>query len=462
MFQFASVSQLILLFIYPFEAIFFAIITRNCFIDKMPVRKAVALLLISPAAAHWITFFICHLLVPELDNTHDYLMYSGINTLLLAVTQLLFLLCYIKITHARNRSIALFMYLCCAVLVPGIDTTLSIDFSIIPLIVSTALMVSFDFLTVRPLSENSREEQLTNPRLFITLPIIAFIYKTIVLFLGMYNISVGLNATEIALKLIAPIKTAGEETVEGFKDIIRLLKTYNYMDPLILYISDVFIVIVLMVAFSVIARNVKYMNETKKAHGEVKMLAVEMMEALAHTIDAKDKYTIGHSVRVAKYSRMIAEKMGLSAKECENVYYYGLLHDLGKIGIPNEIINSPAKLTDEEYAVIKKHPQIGYNILSEIHSRPDLTIGARWHHERYDGKGYPDGKRGTDIPLLARIIAVADSYDAMTSNRSYRSYLPQDKVRAEIENNAGAQFDPEIAKIMLAVMDEDTDYKLHE
>ena len=117
---------------------------------------------------------------------------------------------------------------------------------------------------------------------------------------------------------------------------------------------------------------------------------------------------------------------------------------------------------DEEYAVIKTHPGVGYDILGEIKSRPDLSIGARWHHERYDGKGYPDHKEGTDIPLYARIIAVADTYDAMTSNRSYRNYLPQDKVRSEIENNMGTQFDPEIARCMIEIIDEDKEYTMHE
>ena len=186
------------------------------------------------------------------------------------------------------------------------------------------------------------------------------------------------------------------------------------------------------------------------------------MEALAHTIDAKDEYTRGHSVRVAKYSKMIAEKLGMSQEDCENVYYMALLHDIGKIGVPNSIINSPSKLTDEEYAIIKKHPVTGYDILAEIKSRPDLSTGARWHHDRYDGKGYPDGKAKDEIPFFARIIAVADSYDAMTSNRSYRKYMPQDAVRSEIEKNIGTQFDPDAARCMLSIIDEDINYELHE
>ncbi len=224
-----------------------------------------------------------------------------------------------------------------------------------------------------------------------------------------------------------------------------------------------YVIMVLFIwAFYIIINNIKATDDAVLAKEEVKTLSVEVMEALAHTIDAKDEYTRGHSVRVAKYSRMLAERLGLSSTECENVYYMALLHDIGKIGVPNEIINSTSKLTDDEYEVIKTHPGVGYNILAEIKSRPDLSIGARWHHERFDGKGYPDGKKGEEIPFFARIIAVADSYDAMTSNRSYRNYLPQDKVRSEIEKNSGSQFDPAVAKCMIEIIDQDKEYTMHE
>ena len=227
-------------------------------------------------------------------------------------------------------------------------------------------------------------------------------------------------------------------------------------------IFSVLIVFLFIWAFYVIIKNMIATNEAIKAKDEIKTLSVEVMEALAHTIDAKDEYTKGHSVRVAKYSRMLAEKLGMNDEDCESVYYMALLHDIGKIGVPNEIINSKSKMTDEEYAIMKTHPCIGSDILEEIKSRPDLMIGARWHHERYDGKGYPDQKAGEDIPYFARIISVADSYDAMTSNRSYRKFLPQDVVRSEIEKNCGTQFDPNIAKCMISVIDEDVNYEYHE
>ena len=139
-----------------------------------------------------------------------------------------------------------------------------------------------------------------------------------------------------------------------------------------------------------------------------------------------------------------------------------MLHDVGKIGVPDEIINKPAKLTDEEFDVIKKHPVIGGEILTSISEFPALSTGARWHHERYDGKGYPDGLSGEDIPEIARIIAVADTYDAMTSKRSYRDPLPQDVVRAEFIKCKGTQFDPKFADIMVNLIDEDIDYHMKE
>ena len=243
-----------------------------------------------------------------------------------------------------------------------------------------------------------------------------------------------------------------------FYSFFGFLMMTDFSDDEVLLLVTIFSLIVVGIfvwAFYVILKNMAAANE-------IKTLSVEVMEALAHTIDAKDEYTKGHSVRVAKYSRMLAEKLGLTDEDCESVYYMALLHDIGKIGVPNEIINSKSKMTDEEYAIMKTHPGIGSDILEEIKSRPDLMIGARWHHERYDGKGYPDQKAGEDIPYFARIISVADSYDAMTSNRSYRKFLPQDVVRGEIEKNCGTQFDPNVAKCMLSIIDEDVNYEYHE
>ncbi|MBR1760536.1 MAG: response regulator [Schwartzia sp.] len=193
---------------------------------------------------------------------------------------------------------------------------------------------------------------------------------------------------------------------------------------------------------------------------ESQQLFREMALALAKTIDAKDTYTHGHSERVATYSRMISERAGDDAEAQERIYYMGLLHDIGKIGVAGTIINKTSRLDDEEFHSIQSHTLIGSEILRNIHQFPDLSIGARSHHERYDGKGYPDKLAGEAIPRAARIIAVADTYDAMTSSRSYRKGLPQDVARAEIEKGKGTQFDPEFADLMIALIDDDKDFIL--
>lgn len=195
---------------------------------------------------------------------------------------------------------------------------------------------------------------------------------------------------------------------------------------------------------------------------KVEEMNIQVVSALAAAIDAKDNYTKGHSSRVAEYARMIAARSGYSKAEQDEIYLMGLLHDVGKIGIPDEVINKPSRLTEEEYRLIQKHPVIGNSILSSIKESPKLATGARWHHERYGGGGYPDGISGEQIPEEARIIAVADAYDAMTSRRSYRDVMPQDRVRSEIERGMNTQFDPKFARVMLRMMDEDTEYTMRE
>lgn len=206
-------------------------------------------------------------------------------------------------------------------------------------------------------------------------------------------------------------------------------------------------------------------RQTKKAEErkqKLERLTMQIVQTLASAVEAKDKYTNGHSVRVAKYSSMIAERMGRSRQDQEDIYYMGLLHDIGKIGIPDNIINKSSRLTDEEYETIKRHPVIGAEILKNVSEIPGLGLGTREHHENYDGSGYPDGLKEKEISLQARIIAVADSYDAMASKRSYRDVLPQDVVHREIEKGKGSQFDPVVADIMLELIDEDTEYTMHE
>ena len=200
--------------------------------------------------------------------------------------------------------------------------------------------------------------------------------------------------------------------------------------------------------------------ELKEQQQKMKKLFEQTVTALSEAVDAKDRYTSGHSKRVAKYARMIAERMGKSKEEQDEIYRAGLLHDVGKIRIPAEIINKPGRLTDEEFNIIKIHPVTGYHILSGISENSEIAVAAKYHHERYDGKGYPNGLAGENIPEIARILGVADSYDAMASNRSYRDALPQEVVRSEIEKGMGTQFDPHIAQIVLQMIDEDKDYTM--
>ena len=207
-------------------------------------------------------------------------------------------------------------------------------------------------------------------------------------------------------------------------------------------------------------RDLESMVDEKTRENE--NLFLHVVESLADAIDAKDNYTNGHSGRVAVYSKKIAARYGYDEKRQEKIFMMGLLHDVGKIGVPDEVINKPGRLTDEEFACIKKHPAIGGKILSNIKEMPELAAGAKWHHERYDGRGYPQGLAGENIPEEARIIAVADAYDAMTSNRSYRGALPQETVRGEIEKGKGSQFDPKFADIMLGMIDDDKDYLMRD
>ncbi len=206
--------------------------------------------------------------------------------------------------------------------------------------------------------------------------------------------------------------------------------------------------------------NLNEKDRREKEHEQ--RLNNQVIMALTATVDAKDKYTKGHSTRVAEYAQEIARRAGMSETEIKKIYYMGLLHDVGKIGIPDDIINKPGRIDAEEYEIIKRHTIAGSDILKNIKEMPDIYKGARYHHERWDGNGYPDRLKGEEIPVEARIIAVADSYDAMTSFRHYREALSQVRVRSEIMNNSGSQFDPQFAEIMLRMIDEDRWFTMRE
>lgn len=184
---------------------------------------------------------------------------------------------------------------------------------------------------------------------------------------------------------------------------------------------------------------------------EQRALSLGTLETLSAAIDAKDRYTCGHSERVALLSKQLALAAGMTEDKAERVRVAGLVHDIGKIGVPESVLGKTGMLTDEEFDAIKKHPEIGYRILKDLPLMADVLPGVLHHHERWDGKGYPHKIAGESIPLLARIIALADTFDAMSSNRSYRSAMARAQVLVEIQKCAGKQFDPTLAKLFVTL-----------
>lgn len=185
---------------------------------------------------------------------------------------------------------------------------------------------------------------------------------------------------------------------------------------------------------------------------ELREITAQAMTAIANTIDAKDSYTRGHSTRVATYAVEIGKRLGYSRDKLDNLYYTALLHDIGKVGMPDEILNKPTALTDDEYEIMKRHSAVGGKILEVITVIDEIKNGAAYHHERYDGEGYNERLKGTEIPLVARIICVADAVDAMGSTRPYRTRRSRDFIISELEKNMGTQFDPVIARMFIELL----------
>lgn len=196
----------------------------------------------------------------------------------------------------------------------------------------------------------------------------------------------------------------------------------------------------------------KINSELKETNEKLEKAYLETIQTLRFTVEAKDTYTRGHSDRVSEYSVLLGKYLGLSEDDIHLLRVGGLFHDIGKIGVPDSILLKTSKLTDDEYSEIKNHPKIGAQILSNATLFEKALPIVKHHHERYDGFGYPEKLAGENIPYLARIAAVADSFDAMTSKRTYRDSLPLDVVINEIEKNKGTQFDPNIATVFLDIL----------
>ena len=200
--------------------------------------------------------------------------------------------------------------------------------------------------------------------------------------------------------------------------------------------------------------------EVEQKSRENKSLLMQVVSALSAVIDTNAATNRGHSRRVAEYSRLIAKRAGYSEQRIDELYMIALLHDVGKIGVSDSILLKPGRLTPEEYEAVKEHSKLGADILKNIENDPKFEKCAMCHHERYDGKGYPAGLKGEEIPEEARLIAVADAYDAMSCERSFRARMSQDEIKEEFRNNMGTQFDPKFAEIMLGLIEEDKDYML--
>lgn len=201
------------------------------------------------------------------------------------------------------------------------------------------------------------------------------------------------------------------------------------------------------------ARHADEMDSLVRQQKHDKQMLREVIESFAKVVDLKDSYTQGHSTRVAKYTEMLARELGYDEETVEKYYNIALMHDIGKIGIPDAVLNKPGKLTDDEFELIKSHTERGYDVLKEISLMPEIAIGAEFHHERPDGKGYPKGLKGGELPRVAQIIAVADCFDAMYSNRPYRSRMNFDRAVSIIKEVSGTQLTPDVVDAFLRLVE---------
>ncbi|MBR0412018.1 MAG: HD-GYP domain-containing protein [Eubacterium sp.] len=226
--------------------------------------------------------------------------------------------------------------------------------------------------------------------------------------------------------------------------------TRNYV-LLIISISAVFLIacIIIGMKMHINTNRADELDKLREQQQRDKQLIREIIESFAKVIDMKDSYTQGHSSRVAKYTAMLAKELGYDEDTVEQYYNIALMHDIGKVSIPDQVLNKPGKLTDEEFGTIKSHTVRGADVLGSISLMPDIIVGAESHHERPDGKGYPKGLKGDEIPRVAQIIAVADTFDAMYSDRPYRDRMNYDKAIDIIRNASGTQLTPDVVDAFL-------------
>jgi len=233
--------------------------------------------------------------------------------------------------------------------------------------------------------------------------------------------------------------------------IVYAHKIYQFQHYPFFWILSILLVVVIMVIIVYIAFELR-VRKFKAKQKQDKRIIVQSLKTFANIIDAKDPYTKGHSNRVAKYAKEIGRRMGIVDEDLDRIYYIALLHDIGKIGISDDVLNKPGKLTQQERKIIEMHTTIGGDILKDFSAIPGIGDGAMYHHEQFSGGGYPLGLQGEKIPLFARIICVADAYDAMSSDRCYRPKLEDNNILSELELFTGKQFDPDIVKYIIAMI----------
>ena len=255
-----------------------------------------------------------------------------------------------------------------------------------------------------------------------------------------------------------PVKDASGRCVCYVGADLSMQGVQNYVER---YVFVITIIAVLFLAGCIFlgmrlyvgTRRADHMDELIAQQARDKELTREIIEAFAKVVDLKDSYTQGHSFRVAHYTQMLARELGCDDETVENYYNIALMHDIGKVGIPDSILNKPGKLTDEEFSLIKSHAARGYDVLETISIMPEIAIGARSHHERPDGRGYPQGLKGDELPFVAQIIAVADCFDAMYSNRPYRDRMNFDRVVEIIKEVSGTQLSANVVDAFLRLVD---------
>lgn len=406
--------------------------TRRLREKRLTVWQWLGYLLICPSSAYFYTMLCMGMLYLLISSEIADLLVTYSDFFVLAFS---FVLMYIYGRRMGQRcTAARFLYACLYMLAMPFTAVYESLFltAVIDLLLPLAVNGVYIFMVCRPFIAYSEDCGKTDGFILILLPVVAEL-----MFL---------------LRVVSFIFFNNRPELHRYDNELSI---YNFCFAAL-------VLLFIFVAIHIILKNIENAREKRMAADKMHQLSVETIESLVQAVDAKDSYTNGHSIRVARYAKQIAGVLGYEEEKTENLYYIALLHDVGKIGIDDAILRKPGRLTPEEFEVIRSHTVIGSRILATISSMPELISGALYHHERWDGGGYPNGLKGEEIPVAARIIAVADAYDAMSSYRSYRSALSQEQIREEIIKGIGSQFWPAAAEAMLKLIEQDKKFEMRQ